>query len=70
MQRMRRFARFWDLVANSGNFLESAPLIWAGSASPFKCFVDWADWLFLSLGRQHSISLLNLAELLFKYLGQ
>ena len=29
MQRLRRFARYWDLIGNSGNFLESAPLIWS-----------------------------------------
>jgi radical SAM superfamily enzyme YgiQ (UPF0313 family) len=28
MQRLRRFARYWDMVGNSGNFVESAPLIW------------------------------------------
>ena len=30
LQRMRRFARYWDLVSNSGNFTETAPLIWTG----------------------------------------
>ena len=30
---LRRFARFWDLVANSGNFAESAPLLWDGAFS-------------------------------------
>lgn len=29
MHRLRRFARFWDLIGNSGNFVESAPLIWS-----------------------------------------
>jgi radical SAM superfamily enzyme YgiQ (UPF0313 family) len=29
MQRLRRFARYWDLVANSGNFRTSAPLLWS-----------------------------------------
>jgi hypothetical protein len=29
MQRLRRFARYWDLVGNSGNFVESTPLIWS-----------------------------------------
>jgi hypothetical protein len=24
MQRLRRFARYWDLVGNSGNFIETA----------------------------------------------
>jgi radical SAM superfamily enzyme YgiQ (UPF0313 family) len=28
MQRLRRFARYWDLVANSGNFLETTPRLW------------------------------------------
>src|SRR3954465_9606706 len=28
MQKMRRFARYWDLVANSGNFVESCALLW------------------------------------------
>jgi hypothetical protein len=32
MQRLRRFARYWDLVGNSGNFVESVPLIWSSGA--------------------------------------
>ena len=28
MQRLRRFAKYWDMVGNSGNFLESTQLIW------------------------------------------
>ena len=28
MQKLRRFARYWDLVGNSGNFVETTPLIW------------------------------------------
>ncbi len=28
MQRLRRFARYWELVGNSGNFIETTPLIW------------------------------------------
>jgi hypothetical protein len=28
MQRLRRFAKYWDLVGNSGNFVETAPLLW------------------------------------------
>ena len=37
MQRMRRFARYWDLVANSGNFLETTPMMWR-DGSPFRSF--------------------------------
>jgi hypothetical protein len=29
MQRMRRFQRYWDLIANSGNFIETTPMIWS-----------------------------------------
>lgn len=31
MQKLRRFARHWDLVGNSGNFVETLPLIWGES---------------------------------------
>ncbi len=33
MQRLRRFARYWDLVGNSGNFVETLPLLWCGAPS-------------------------------------
>jgi radical SAM superfamily enzyme YgiQ (UPF0313 family) len=31
MQKLRRFARYWDLVGNSGNFVETTPLIWSNA---------------------------------------
>lgn len=34
MQKLRRFARYWDLVGNSGNFVETTPLIWGGFGVP------------------------------------
>jgi hypothetical protein len=34
MQRLRRFARYWDLVGNSGNFVETTPLIWSAFGVP------------------------------------
>ncbi len=71
MQRMRRFARFWDLIANSGNFVGTTPLIWAGAGEqwgPFESFMKLSDWLFERAGRQHAISLKVLAGLLFEYL--
>jgi radical SAM superfamily enzyme YgiQ (UPF0313 family) len=71
MQRLRRFARYWDLVANSGNFVESTPLIWsAGSGSPFWSFLRFSDWLFGRIGRNHSIALANLGESIFRYLTE
>lgn len=68
LQQMRRFARFWDLTANSGNFVETTPLIWSGTDSPFAAFRRFSDWVFARVGRQHSIALARLAELLFDFL--
>jgi len=34
MQQVRRFARYWDLVSNSGNFIETTPMIWSGPIAP------------------------------------
>lgn len=69
MQRLRRFARYWDMVANSGRFRETAPLIW-GDASPFASFLRLSDFLHEHEGRAHGIALLRLAELLLAYLTQ
>ena len=68
MQKMRRFSRHWDLLVNSGNFLQSAPLIWTGADSAFFAFSRFSDWLYARMGRNHGIALSALAELLFEYL--
>lgn len=68
MQRLRRFARYWDMVGNSGNWVATAPLLWQGQASAFAAFLRFSDWLFTRSGRTESISLVRLAELLFEYL--
>lgn len=73
MQKLRRFARYWDLVGNSGNFVESAPLIWCGGtevpSSPFESFLRWSEWLHARLGRTDGIALVHLLELLFEFLS-
>jgi len=69
MRRLRRFSRYWDLTANSGNFLWTTPLIWRDD-SPFQSFLRWSDWLFTRAGTTHGIALGNLAELLFTFLSE
>jgi radical SAM superfamily enzyme YgiQ (UPF0313 family) len=69
MQRIRRFSRYWDLIANSGNFIRTAPLIWE-NASPFDRFMQLSDWLYHRSGKTHAMSLLSLAEMLFDFLIQ
>ncbi len=74
LQKLRRFARYWDLVGNSGNFLETTPLIWSGGRpgaappSPFEGFMRWTQWLHARVGRTDGIALARLMALLFEYL--
>lgn len=68
LQQMGRFARYWDLVANSGNFVESRGLLLAQDPSPFKAFFAFSEWLFSRVGKRSSINLKTLAELVYTYL--
>lgn len=68
MQRLRRFARFWDLIGNSGNFGETLKTIWTLGPSPFQTFMKISDWLFARLHRTDQIALLTLVESLFEWL--
>ena len=68
VQRLRRFARYWDLVGNSGNFVETTPLIWSTTHSPFAAFLRWSDWLYARIGRRSGIALPRLVVLLFEFL--
>jgi len=67
LQRLKRFARLWDLVANSGNFRDSKSLIWVGD-SPFFSFLRLTDWTFERVGAFKGIALTRLAELVCQYL--
>jgi radical SAM superfamily enzyme YgiQ (UPF0313 family) len=67
MQRLRRFARYWDLIANSGNFVETTSLLWR-DGSPFQGFMRFSDWLYTRTKQTHSIALARLRELVAQYL--
>jgi radical SAM superfamily enzyme YgiQ (UPF0313 family) len=67
MQRLRRFAKYWDLIGNSGNFVETTPLIWRDEP-PFAGLLKLSDWLYARIGRTDTIALARLAELLFQFL--
>ena len=70
MQRMRRFARYWDIVANSGNFTGTLALVWRDGASPFAQFLRFSDWLHTTLRRTHQIALHVIAQALFDFLTE
>jgi hypothetical protein len=66
MQRLGRFARYWDLVANSGRFPNTLPLLLGGD--PFARFLAFSDWLYGTTGQTNKIALSRLFELLHEYL--
>lgn len=66
MQRLVRFARYWDLIANSGRFAHTLPVL-LGNA-PFDNFMACADWLYAQTDATHRIALDKLAALVARWL--
>ncbi|MDD3342655.1 MAG: DUF4080 domain-containing protein [Sulfurospirillaceae bacterium] len=67
MQKMKRFARFWDLVYNSGNFKKTSLLLWK-DGDVFSGFYAFSLWLYAQTESTWQISLDRLAGLLYRYL--
>jgi hypothetical protein len=63
MQRVNRFARFWDMIGNSGRFGKTLPVILA--QQPFENFLELSDCLYELAGSSWKISLRRLFSLLF-----
>jgi hypothetical protein len=55
MQAMNRFARFWDIIANSGRFTKTLDLLLADN--PFAHFWDLSQWLYNQSQQTHQIAL-------------
>ncbi len=68
VQRFGRFARYWDLVANSGRFQQTLVLLLTRSTSPFEAFLDFSDWLWRRTGKTSGLSPETLTDALFDYL--
>lgn len=62
MQRLSRFARYWDMIANSGRFSHTLPLILGDQ--PFNNFMSISNWLFSKTQQTHKIALVRLFDLL------
>lgn len=69
MQRMRRFARFWDIVYNSGNFSHTAPALWM-DGDVYGSFSQFSQWVYEETKATHQISIERMALLLFNYLTE
>lgn len=66
MQRLVRFARYWDLVANSGRFANTVKRM-LGDA-PFANFMAFSDWIYTRTDATHRIALDRLAALVKEWL--
>lgn len=66
MQRLVRFARYWDLVANSGRFANTLAQM-LGEA-PFHNFMAFSDWIYARTDATHRIALDKLAALVTQWL--
>ena len=66
IQMMKRFARFWDLYYNSGNFKLTLPLLWQ-DGDVFANFHAFSCWVYGQTNSTWKISLERLAQLLFRY---
>ncbi|MDF1878636.1 B12-binding domain-containing radical SAM protein [Sulfurimonas sp. SAG-AH-194-C20] len=69
IQIMKRFARFWDLTYNSGNFKKSMHLLWKNE-SVYENFYAFGIWIYEQTDSTWKISLQRLGELLFDYLTE
>lgn len=67
MQRMKRFARYWDLIANSGRFIKTLPFILKDL--PFERFMTLSDWIYQRTNAMHGIALERLAALITEWLS-
>ncbi|HEY0633742.1 MAG TPA: DUF4080 domain-containing protein [Gammaproteobacteria bacterium] len=64
MRRLVRFARYWDLIGNSGRFTTILPLLLGDR--PFQRFMAFSDWLHATAQQTHRFAL----ERLFDFLQQ
>jgi radical SAM superfamily enzyme YgiQ (UPF0313 family) len=66
MQRIARFARYWELVGNSGRFARALALLLGHE--PFANFMRFSDWIYAQSGKTHEIALERLFGLIHDFL--
>jgi radical SAM superfamily enzyme YgiQ (UPF0313 family) len=69
MMEIKRFARYWDLISNSGNFKNTVALFWENK-TPFQGFMEFSLWLYRTTGKTHTFSLNRLAQLIYTWLTE
>ncbi len=66
LQRVNRFARFWDMIGNSGRFPHTKQVIFGNA--PFANFMKLSDNLYKTEGSSWKISLRRLFKMLHQQL--
>lgn len=66
MQKLKRFARYWDMIANSGRFKHTKPFLLGNT--PFENFLNLSNWLYSVTDQTHKLALPRLFNLLFKFM--
>ncbi|MBL7004412.1 MAG: DUF4080 domain-containing protein [Gammaproteobacteria bacterium] len=66
LQDLNRFARYWNLVGNSGRFKHTLKHLLKDN--PFNEFMAFTRWLFNSTQQTHKIALPRLFKLVYQYL--
>jgi radical SAM superfamily enzyme YgiQ (UPF0313 family) len=64
MQRLNRFARYWDIIINNGRFKHSQSLLLGEQA--FENFLAVSDWLYTTTDQTHRFALDRLFVLLHR----
>jgi radical SAM superfamily enzyme YgiQ (UPF0313 family) len=62
LRRLSRFARYWDILANSGRFPHALPMLL--DKAPFARFLAFSDWLYDRTGVTGELALERLFQLL------
>jgi len=68
LQRLTRFARYWDVIANSGRFKNARTLLL--QQAPFERFMALSDWLYQTTSQTYKLALPRLFELLYQWMTQ
>lgn len=65
--RFVRLARYWDLIANSGRFQQTLPVVLEG-VSAFYAFLALSEWMWQTTGKTQGLTPEDLVDGLFDYL--
>lgn len=67
MQHMKRFARYWDMIYNSGNFINSFKLL-TFERSVYQTFYDLTHFIYTNTESTWQISMDRMAKFLFDFM--